>query len=225
MKKEEKKKSVLIVVISNQSHWPVYFCNSLFNLYMETMKSFDTDLMIANSCNVENMRNVGCLSALGKNTDKKRYDYFVELDTDHTYPQDFIVKFMKHNKEFVCGLTNRRKPPYLPTQYIKWKNKNITSKENTLDNKKQGLIEISSTGVVGALIKTSVLEKIKFPYFDDVYQKNDVLKEGIKRRGSDIAFTHKLQQAGIKLYCDTNVSFPHELIVHVDRGQFKPYLG
>lgn len=218
-------KSILLVVISNQKSWPVYFVNDLFNVYLETKKYYKCDLMIANSCNIENMRNVACLSALGKNPDKIKYDYFVQLDTDHLYPQDFIIKFIKHDKDFVCGITNRRQFPYTTTQYKKWKRKHLTAIENCVENEKNGVVEISSGGVVGALIKTSVLEKIKFPYFNDIYEPNDALKEGIRRRGSDVNFTHKLQLAGIKMYCDTEISFPHEVIVHVDRGQFKPFMG
>ncbi len=218
-------KSILIVVISNQKYWPVYFCNDLLNLYLETKKHYITDLMIANSCNIENMRNVACLSAMGKNPDNKKYDYFVQLDTDHLYPQDFIIKLIKHNKDFVNGITNRRKPPYTTTQYIKWKRNKLTDIKNCVPNEKGGLVEISSGGIVGALIKTDVLKKIKFPYFDDIYTVNNAVKEGIRRRGSDVNFTHKLQRAGIKMYCDTSISFPHELTVHVDRGTFKPYIG
>jgi hypothetical protein len=218
-------KRILIVVISNQKVWPTYFANDLFNVYLETQKYYKCDLMIANSCNIENMRNVACLSALGKNPGSIKYDYFVSLDTDHLYPQDFIVKFMKHDLDFVCGLTNRRQVPFTTTQYLKWKRKGLTKINNCVPNTKNGLVEISASGVVGALIKTSVLEKIKFPYFNDIYEVNDVMKEGIRRRGSDVNFTHKLQQAKVKMYCDTSVSFPHEVIVHVDRGEFKPYLG
>lgn len=219
------KKSILISVISNQKVWPVYFINDLFNVYLETKKYYRCDLMISNSCNIENMRNISCLSALGKNVENMRYDYFVQLDTDHRYQQDFIIKFMKHNKDFVCGITNRRQYPYTTTQYLKWKRKGLTREDNCVKNEKQGLVEISASGVVGALIKTSVLDKIDFPYFDDIYKKNNAYKDGIIRRGSDINFTHKLQKAEVKMYCDTDISFPHEITVHIDRGQFKPFIG
>ena len=222
--KSKTKPRILLSVISNQSHWPVYFVDTLINLYDNTKKHFPIDLVIVNSCSIENMRNSSAIIALGKNPDKMVYDYFIQLDTDHLYPMDYIIKLMKHNKEFVVGLTNRRKPPYTTTQFKKYKSKNITDPKNTLGNEDIGLVKIESTGVMGALMKTSILKKIKWPFFNDIYFNNDYLKEGIKRRGSDVEFTKKLTKAGVELYCDTSITFPHEVTVHIDRGKIKPYL-
>jgi hypothetical protein len=128
------------------------------------------------------------------------------LDTDHIYPSDCINQLIKHNKDFVVGLACRRQYPFNIIQYKRKGRRFEYLKGN------EGLTEIHGTGVVGALIKTKMLEKLKFPYFKRFFRGDGTTLS------SDIYFCKKCSQKGLELNCDTSVSYPHEVQGFADRG-------
>src|SRR5690606_18638060 len=123
-----------------------------------------------NACDVNSMRNLAARYAKGDNEEKKRYDYIVMLDDDHHYPPGFIIRFIKimnkHNLEILTGLTSSKRPPYMSTQYHKLEFP-INRLENTVVCKKpmDKITQVEASGPVGMLIKTSVFDKLKYPYY------------------------------------------------------------
>lgn len=205
---------ILIAVISNKAALPTYFVKDLLALYIQTKNMYrNTELNFVSACSVNHMRNVACKYAVDN-----EFDYMVQLDDDHKYPSSFIIEFMKHKKEFVCGPTSQRFPPFLPTQFKQYKLDGFKDEENRIivSPKDTGLVQVGMTGVVGALIKVSALKKIKYPYFLITYESEE------HYTGGDVYFTKQLEEAKIERWMDTRFGFPHNLNnMFIDKGDIK----
>ena len=209
MAKEKKIKRVLLGVITNKGNMPTYFVKSLFEIFEFTRANgIKADIRTFDSVEVQIMRNKCCNHAIDEG-----YDYVFMLDTDMKYPRDSVVKLIKHNKDFVVGSATQRTYPFFPTQYKKFSKDNFKSKENrvfiTKENKE--LIEIGSSGVVGALIKVSCLKKLKIPYF-----KLEYYEDGLDFTGSDVYFCKQLIENKIKLFLDPAINYEHEILAFHD---------
>ena len=223
-KNKKDRKKVLVTIISNRGYWPMHFSISLVKLMEYTRKHHNAELMTVKSCDINYMRNRACLIAQnkGKEANGTKYDYFVQLDDDHIYPEDFIVKFIGHNKDIVVGCTSQRTPPWNQTQFKEFTGVDNFKSVNNIVNPKpeDGLIEVGFSGPVGMTMKTEVLEKLKFPYF-----KIEYLNTNPSIVGGDISFCRQLKEKGIKMYLDSSVSFPHCVgeAIYADRGETKMF--
>ena len=202
MSLEISKKKILLVAINNRSTVPEYFSNSLLELYTYSKKylpNIDLRYVAANSVNW--MRNLSVKMAL-----ENDFDYLIQLDTDHSYPQDFLVKFLQHDKDIVTGCTNQRRFPFFPTQYYKIKSKNMKEQSNLCYYTEEDFLEvIEASGPVGMLIKMDVFKKLTWPYYDiDWTEMNNTV-------GGDINFCKSLKKVGVEIYCDKSICFPHEI--------------
>ena len=217
---------IVIFVINNTGVWPSYFAMDLMNLYIRTLQEYPNAIVRTIETNsVENMRNYACrfsmgLKAIQEGDTMERYDYLVQLDVDHRYPTDFIIDLMKHKKDIVTGCTSRRNYPFGQTQFKKVQT-NIKEESNVVNpNPEDPLIKIGASGPVGMLIKVDVLFKLKFPYYSRKYigDENNVLAE----MGSDVIFCEQLNEAGIDIWLDPAITFPHQLKRgFVNRGQLQ----
>jgi len=213
------KKKILIAIISNRSAWSKHFSMSLVNLIHETRMKHNIEWINVSSCDVNYMRNRACLIAQAKGNEAREwnYDYIVMLDDDHIYPEDFINKFVDYDLPVVTGCTSQRTPPYKQTQYKQIKGIGMKDEENIVNPKEtEGLVQIDASGPVGMCIKTEVLEKMKYPYFEQINLNNSP-----SIRGGDIQFCQQLKELEILLYLDSSVSFPHCAgdTLYADRGQ------
>lgn len=219
---------ILIFVINNTGQWPSYFCLDLINLYMKTLEEYpNTKLQTIKACSVNEMRNFACMHALGERGEPgdetpERCDYFVQLDVDHRYHPDFIIDLMKHDKDIITGCTSNRRSPWKQTQFKRFQQV-FRADENIVNpHPDDELMKIEASGPVGMLIKTDVLDKLEYPY----YKINHIgHEEGMKPEsimGGDIYFTKQLKKAGIDLWLDPKVTFPHQVTnVFVNRGQLQ----
>jgi len=210
-----KKPKILLAIINNRDTWPEYFASSMISIYRYCIRrDIEVDLRIFKANDVNHMRNNACRWAMGFNPEKVKYTHLIQFDTDHTYPSDMVKKLISWNKDFVCGCTNQKTHPFMPTQYKKFKDDEFKNKNNRcFFDKSEGLQEIGSSGVVGALIKVSILEKLKYPYFNLIY------KDEISVVGGDIYFCKQLKKNKIKIYCDTSLSYPHQVDLFTDRKE------
>jgi glycosyltransferase involved in cell wall biosynthesis len=222
---EKEKPSILISVINNYDSMPNYFVWDLMSLYIQTKRFYpDVDIQQANACDVNLMRNLSVLHSLGDNDLKKRYDYIVQLDTDHKYPKDFIIKFVslcEQNKwPIITGLTSSQKEPHYNTQYYKLQEE-MNTKENTVSCPKpvNNIIDIEASGPVGMVINTAIFSKIKFPFYLQEYQvkEGEHNKQNFMTVGGDVNFCKKLKEAGIPIKCHLGYSFPHGRTAFLNR--------
>jgi len=198
----------------------------VINLYHETISEYpNTILRMIEANSVENMRNHACRFAMGLKDigfgDKlEKHDYLVQLDVDHRYHPRFIIDLLKHDKEIVTGCTSRRAYPYGQTQFKKLQ-KNLREKSNAANPLPDDeLYTIEASGPVGMLIKVDALFKLKFPYYIRRYVGTEEEGNVLDEMGSDVYFCEKLKEAGVDLWLDPKITFPHEnRRVFVNRGQ------
>lgn len=124
-------------------------------------------------------------------------DYVLWLDSDMIFPPTTLLRLLNHNKDIVGCNYMKRSLPQKTVAYrnIKDWNSNIPLKQmNTL-------IEADVTGLGCVLMKTTIFNKIKKPYFEFSFNEktNDWL-------GEDFNLFKKFRQVNNKLYIDTTLS-------------------
>ncbi len=222
--KFDKNTKIMIAVINNKSTLPELFVRSLIPMYLYTKKIFpNTDIRFVKSAQVNNMRNISVITAINEG-----YDYLIQLDDDHEYPENTIIKLLCHKKDFVTGCTRQRVAPYLPTQFYKFKNPMKQEGNYVKSNGGEGLIKIECSGPVGMLMKVSALQKLKHPYYWMDYNNTEYkLSKGLEEWtyyprfisnyiGGDYVFCRSLLDSGNDLWLDTSLDFPHMIAGVVD---------
>lgn len=121
-------------------------------------------------------------------------DAILFLDSDMVPTADMLTRLIEHDKSIVTALAFKRVPPYTPCIF-----KHVGEKEATayLDYQK-GLLQIEACGMACCLIKREIFEKIPQPWFTP---SNDL--------GEDLLFCLRAKQAGIPIYCDTELICGH----------------
>ncbi len=221
------KEKIIIFVINNTGLWPGYFCMDLINLYMTTLSVYpNTKLQTIQANSVNEMRNFACRHAMGERVPvgevAERFDYLVQLDTDHRYSPSFIIDLMKHGKDIVTGCTSNRRHPFSQTQFKKFQ-KELRADDNivnpSLDDE---LMRIDASGPVGMIIKVDILDKLTYPYYNFRHIGTEEDKNIEAVMGGDVFFCKQLKDVGIDIWLDPKITFPHEVNnVFVNRGQLK----
>jgi len=124
-------------------------------------------------------------------------DYVLWLDADMSYPEDTPERLMKHDKLVISGLT-LLKGNGLPMLF------NFIGNSFDVRNAgiRTGLMKVDVASMGGLLVKTTVFEKLKFPYFNTGWSKAMYV-------GEDIYFYKQCKNKGIEIWCDTSLKFGH----------------
>ena len=130
------------------------------------------------------------------------YDYILFIDSDQIVPVDVLHKLLSCNSDISTGWS---------MMAINDERTNI-SIYNAPDmhydfmlrkDVPEGIIDVDAIGFSCILIKTSVFEKLKYPYFVYVeYSNRTILSE-------DLYFCNMAKQAGFKILCDTSLNIGH----------------
>ena len=150
-------------------------------------------------------------------------DYVLMVDSDVTPPHDALVNLMAHNVDVCSGFYMHRdsstnavsertsickleKPDggyYFgyPTE-SQWTIAELREKRESGEY----LIEIHGGGMGCILIRTSVFDRVPYPWFQWVNYG-----EGISMLSEDLFFCESCRNEGIKLYADTRVACGHML--------------
>lgn len=140
-------------------------------------------------------------------------DYVLMIDSDVTPPKDALLNLLSHGVDAVLGFyahRNKSNEETLKTCLCKRGEINYTMQYTAdelrdLRGKGQYLIRIHGGGMGCALIKTSVFDRIAYPWFDWVNYhdaRHSLLSE-------DLYFCEQLKGAEIKIFADTRVSCGH----------------
>lgn len=128
------------------------------------------------------------------------------MDVDMVFPELTLSKLLSHNVPIVGGYYHRKISGFLSNVFQYDENHNLIAKFFP----KSGLVEVDAIGTGCMLINTDVFKQLPVPYFN--YElapdKNRLMTE-------DNVFCRNAQNAGIKIYCDTNIRCGHigEMIV------------
>lgn len=143
-------------------------------------------------CYLDDMRNKVVQDVLAQ----EDAEYLMFLDTDMTFPANTLEVLLGHDKDIVGCNYLRRRPPH---------NSTVVGLDcRVIGTDHRGLEEVAAvpTGVV--LIKREVLKKMEFPWFLTVYRKHEDGK--IVQYGEDVTFCLQARNAGIKVWCDHELS-------------------
>ena len=120
-------------------------------------------------------------------------DYLFFLDDDMLCPSNIIERLIKHNVDIVSAIAFKRGEPYNSCAFKK-------APEGIMYNPiepEQGLVEVDAVGAACMLVHRRVLEKMKDPWFT----WGDY--------GEDIMFCRGAQEAGFKIWCDSDLVVGH----------------
>lgn len=136
---------------------------------------------------------------------KENCDYLFFIDSDIIIKDGQLDRLLSHEKDAIAGVYYKSTPPHEPLPRKKVA-ENLYAPIEFEENKDNNLIEIDGTGMGCFLIKTDVFDKIPYPWFEFKYYKKNGKYEQVSE---DLLFCQKLQDIGIKIYCDTSVQCLH----------------
>lgn len=178
-----------------------FFNSTIQCLFYSRNKGIDIVIKQMNGCYLDLLRNQLIESALTEKPDR-----IIMLDSDMIFPNSTIEHLAQADKEVIgCNYT-RRRPPFDPIACtFEDPNKRLDPHAAT----GIGPVSILPTGVM--MLKPEIFEKIKFPWFENIWRLSDK-----KLVGEDVTFCAKVQeQAKSQVFCH------HDLSKHVfHSGQF-----
>lgn len=138
---------------------------------------------------------------------KLKQDYIFFLDDDMTIDEghpaallDKLVQAME--KDPTIGIlaprAYKRTTPFFPCVFSKISD----AKYKPVDTVGAGVIDVDAIHCAATLIRPSVFEKLKRPWFE-------FLRIGEVELGEDVSFTRKAKEAGIRVCCDTDIQIQH----------------
>lgn len=132
---------------------------------------------------------------------KTDFDYLMMIDNDTIPPEDAIEKLLKHDKEFVSGLT-----PIVSGADAKILKYNAVGADDKEIKPNTGLQVSRGVGASCLLIKREVFKKIPKPYFRFKFEADNGNPCYVTE---DIFFISRLINAGIIPYVDSDVVCVH----------------
>ena len=168
---------------------------------IEKYADYETDINIVSSSRTPENRN-----RLVQKFLKTDHEWFLHIDAD-TIPPLNLYDMIDNDKGVCSGVyyiwMDKKMSPLLMLRKGKTNHYYQFDKE-VPDN--QYLIEVDAVGGGNLLIKREVLERIKPPWFKDVYSDKDEIKRTL---GNDFYFCQKAQTAGYKIYGDLRIYSNH----------------
>lgn len=136
----------------------------------------------------------------------KGFTHWLSLDDDMSFPADIIDRLIAHDKDLVA-VNSRHKMPEIRGTLEGMDRKPVNS------TGKRGLEEVNAIGGAIWLLRASALARVTRPCFCVPWDDNrqTYISE-------DRFFSLRLSEAGVKLYCDHDVS---QEIGHVGDVEFK----
>lgn len=126
--------------------------------------------------------------------------HFMSIDNDMIFPPDGINRLLEQDKEIIGAHYNERRFPLRSTVKIADKNGNLQAGDISEFTQ---TFPVYSLGLGFVLIKMSVFDKLKKPYFNSPLDENDQFMT------EDFYFFKKCQEAGIQVYCDPHITVKH----------------
>lgn len=149
-----------------------------------------------------------------ENAKKDNCDYLFFIDSDIIIKDGQLDRLLSHNKDAITGIYYKRIFPYEPLPrkkvtkdlYIYIEPEDKENIQNSATGTIGDIIEIDGTGMGCFLVKMDIFDKIHYPWFEFKYFNKN---EKWAQTSEDLVFCQKLQDIGIKIYCDPFVKCPH----------------
>lgn len=172
---------------------------SIFDL--EKIPGVDFELRFIKGYGAARARNL--IAKIGQN---EKFDYIIMIDSDVILPNDALLEFNKWGDfDFIAGYYPRKNEPDISEVYACGygypKENRMTIEE--LKSSEADLIQVQGCGFGCVRIKTSLLDKLEYPYFKYVeYSDGNVLSE-------DLYFCDRAIRADTKLYVNPKIGCGH----------------
>src|SRR5438132_11192700 len=131
-------------------------------------------------------------------------DWLLQLDTDHLFEPDLLVRLLVHMEHFQCdvltGVYCHRGAPHPPVLY-NWYDGNKIRHIIDWDRSVKGF-EIGSAGGGVLLVKRKVFERIRDELGDEPFSI-------VEHMGEDHSFFWRLKLLGMKPYCASRIQSYH----------------
>lgn len=135
------------------------------------------------------------------------------LDTDMTFPEDTIVRLLRHNKPIVTVNAPTRRFPIQPTAFKRIDYEHGLHARLYTEEGSTGLEEVEACGFSVAMMQAKIFESIPMPAFLTEYDK------GTGRwKGEDVYFCEQARAAGFPVLVDHDLS---KLIGHVGVMEYR----
>lgn len=145
-----------------------------------------------------------------KQAQLQKADYLFFIDSDVCFPNHSLVRLLSHKLDIVGATYHRRVPPF-----------DVLGRTLTEGptEAKSGLLEMAGMPTGLLLIKMSVFDAMKRPYFRLIHtEESEALPEG-DTLGEDYYFCNEARKLGFKLHCDIDLSYQ---VGHVGQWVHQP---
>lgn len=191
-------------------------------IFPDTFKSvYDLDVS-GHEVSFEYVRGYDCAkarNAIAQLSIERKADYVLMVDNDMVLPRDALQNLLSAEKDVVFGYCAHRGPNNLydgrtticrlydekGKAYFDYTKESMYTGQEMRQFREDGkyIIQIHGGGTACALIKTSVFNKLKFPYFRWV--EYDVTRE----LSEDLFFCEQCKVAKVPIYVDSRVECGH----------------
>lgn len=166
---------------------------------MHSLGEMPMSIVVGKSSIVADARNMGLDFA-----QKLNAEYILFIDSDMTFPRDALLKLLIRNVDIIGATYSRRTAPFhflgdiLPDQP---------------DDAPKGLLEMQRIPTGFLLVKATVFEQLKRPYF-----RFRVDEENGVNIGEDYDFSDRVRALGFRIWCDPYLS---KELGHIGEQSFK----
>lgn len=175
---------------------------------------YSLDILMAENGRIDDMRNTIANQAV-----REKYDYIFWMDSDMVFPHDCLPLMLmyceKDGHEAVSGLYTFKVPPFSPHIYPRI-DESTGKFEMPISFPLKEPFSVAGAGFGCLLMKVSIFERMKAPYFSIIFQDNKMIK------GEDLEFC---KAANMDIILDPNISCGHLKLNQLGIQDFMGYNG
>ena len=194
------KKKVTIAIPLSWTHiWSPFFL-SFVQMCLRSSGEYQLAIYTSNTSLIDKMREV-----LADEVLTTEPDYVLWIDADQLYPMEPLIKLAKHVDEghLVVGGITPDKHTGKPMVYRFLTPEGSCAQDRGFEVNR-GLVKVDAMGFGGIMMAADVIRKIKPPRFPRTW--DDPMQSFI---GEDFGFYNNCRNAGIDVWCDTDLHYSH----------------
>lgn len=173
------------------------FLRTMFARVGEWMQKYIVTILIDTDIPIDLSRNNIVQSAIQENC-----DYLFFIDSDVLIEEGYLERLLSHKKDIIAGVYHQKVFPY----YASVKKRLYGNTYYHMELNGDDIIEIDGASMGCLLIKMKIFDKIHYPWFEFKYYKDNGKWEQFSE---DLYFCQKLQDIGVKIYCDPSIICTH----------------
>lgn len=164
----------------------------------EWSQTFDIMPIIEYTIPIDEARN-----RIAKIATDAKCDYIFFIDSDVLIQQGQLERLVSWDKDAITGIYYMRAAPYYPLirRKVAYRLYSPIEPDTSIE-----LMSIDGSGFGCFLLRTSILDKIEYPWFQFQYFRH---MNKWRHIGEDLYFCEQLKNVGIDIYCDPIIQCAH----------------